>query len=184
MAGETAGFSEDEARALVDRGVAIMLTGNDVKRLRAAKAAKVATPTPELVLVRFVQARGEHDPKPPLPFFAGETAAFNQAIAAAFIAAGVAVEADKPEPAVAPTGTSAVPQKDVKVTFVAAARGYLMGEDATFSASEAKSLIDLGVAVLPGNAPKKTFPTTAGEGVDVLGRTDREGLEPAGSSRS
>lgn len=179
MGSETAGFDEDAAKRFVDAGVAVHLTDAEVKALRAPKkAAKSAEP--ETVLVRFIKPTSEGDPRPPAPYLGGETAAFSVDVAEAFIDAGVAELTDKAATAVS-SGSAAPDGKPVQVAFVKSAQGYIEGELATFPETEAKAFIKAGLAVLPGDAPVKPAATTADDDVDVLGKTDRAGLEPLGA---
>lgn len=176
-AGETAGFDQDVAATLVDAGVAVLLTAEEVKAIRKPKA-QPKVKAPEMVLVRFRKHERDEDPPVPAPFIGGETAAFTPEIAERLIAAGVADEADKPSAPPVPAGSPKAPGAPTQVTFVKSGQGYLEGESATFPAEDAAALIKAGLAVLPGDAPKKPAPTTAEEGVEVLGR---EGLESGGA---
>lgn len=176
MAGEMAGFDEADAARYVNAGVAVYLSDAEVKALRAPK--KPAKPAEQdTVLVRFIGPARDGDPRPPAPYRAGETAAFSIDIAEGLIDSGVAELADKPSTP-PPAGAPADPGKPVMLVFVESAYGYMAGETATVPASEAKIIIASGKAVLPGDAPSKPAPTTAEPDVDVIGRTDRAGIEP------
>lgn len=175
MGGETAGFEEADAARYVEAGVAVYLSEAEVKALRAPKKAAKAAEQ-DTVLVRFLEPK-DGDPRPPAPYRVGETAAFSIDIAEGLIDSGVAELADKPSTP-PPAGAPADPGKPVTLVFVESAYGYMAGETATFPAAEAKIILASGKAALPGDAPAKPVPTTADGDVDVIGRTDRAGVEP------
>lgn len=179
-AGETAGFDQETAAFLEEKGVAVLLTAEEVKAIRKPKPAAKAPKAAETVLVRFFKHERDEDPPVPAPFIGGETAAFAPEIAERLIAARVAEAVDSPAPAPVPASSPKASGAPTKVTFVKSGQGYLEGENATFPAEEAAALINAGLAVLPGDAPTKPAGTKADEDVEVLGREGREATGAGG----